>query len=81
MSRLEMSSILSAREERHCKQTGSLAVFAGTSATNMKEFAATQRCTRGEGFAVNNAHAGSRTRVTSMGGLYDAATLHAPCSD
>ena len=24
------------------------------------------------------AHAGSRTRVTSMGGLYDAATLHAP---
>ena len=24
-----------------------------------------------------NAHAGSRTRVTSMGGLYDAATLHA----
>ena len=22
------------------------------------------------------AHAGSRTRVTSMGGLYDAATLH-----
>ena len=25
-----------------------------------------------------NAHAGSRTRVTSMGGLYDAATLHAP---
>ena len=27
------------------------------------------------------AHAGSRTRVTSMGGLYDAATLHAPCLD
>mgnify|MGYP007062630612 CR=1 FL=1 len=26
---------------------------------------------------TNNAHAGSRTRVTSMGGLYDAATLHA----
>ena len=28
---------------------------------------------------INNlaAHAGSRTRVTSMGGLYDAATLHA----
>ena len=25
-----------------------------------------------------NAHAGSRTRVTSMGGLYDTATLHAP---
>ena len=25
-----------------------------------------------------NAHAGSRTRVTSMGGLYDAATLRAP---
>ena len=25
-----------------------------------------------------DAHAGSRTRVTSMGGLYDAATLHAP---
>ena len=24
------------------------------------------------------AHAGSRARVTSMGGLYDAATLHAP---
>ena len=24
-----------------------------------------------------HAHAGSRTRVTSMGGLYDAATLHA----
>ena len=29
-----------------------------------------------------NAHAGSRTRVTSMGGLYDAATLHAQmCCD
>ena len=26
---------------------------------------------------VVNAHAGSRTRVTSMGGLYDAATLRA----
>ena len=26
------------------------------------------------------AHAGSRTRVTSMGGLYDTATLHAPCN-
>ena len=26
----------------------------------------------------SNAHAGSRTRVTSMGGLYDAATLRAP---
>jgi hypothetical protein len=26
-----------------------------------------------------NAHAGRRTRVTSMEGLYDAATLHAPC--
>ena len=25
----------------------------------------------------SNAHAGSRTRVTSMGGLYDAATLRA----
>ena len=25
------------------------------------------------------AHAGSRTWVISMGGLYDAATLHAPC--
>ena len=25
-----------------------------------------------------NAHAGSRARITSMGGLYDAATLHAP---
>ena len=24
-----------------------------------------------------DAHAGSRTRVTSMGGVYDAATLHA----
>ena len=30
---------------------------------------------------ATNAHAGSRTRVTSMGGLYDAATLHAPCLD
>ena len=30
---------------------------------------------RGE---TQNAHAGSRTRVTSMGGLYDAATLRAP---
>ena len=30
------------------------------------------------GRAMRNAHAGSRTRVTSMGGLYDAATLHAP---
>ena len=28
-------------------------------------------------FTLQNAHAGSRTRVTSMGGLYDAATLHA----
>ena len=27
--------------------------------------------------ATKTAHAGSRTRVTSMGGLYDAATLHA----
>ena len=27
----------------------------------------------------SNAHAGSRTRVTSMGGLYDAATLRARC--
>ena len=26
---------------------------------------------------IENAHAGSRTRVTSMGGLYDAATLRA----
>ena len=26
-----------------------------------------------------DAQAGSRTRVTSMGGLYDTATLHAPC--
>ncbi len=26
-----------------------------------------------------HAHAGSQTRVTSMGGLYDAATLHALC--
>jgi hypothetical protein len=26
---------------------------------------------------IRNAHAESRTRVTSMGGLYDAATLHA----
>ena len=25
----------------------------------------------------DNAHAGSRARVTSMGGLYDTATLHA----
>ena len=28
-------------------------------------------------FLQSRAHAGSRTRVTSMGGLYDAATLHA----
>ena len=28
-------------------------------------------------FPTKTAHAGSRTRVTSMGGLYDAATLHA----
>jgi len=27
-----------------------------------------------------HAHAGSRTRVTSMGGLYETATLHALCS-
>ena len=26
---------------------------------------------------TDHAHAGSRARVTSMGGLYDAATLHA----
>ena len=26
---------------------------------------------------TKDAHAGSQTRVTSMGGLYDAATLHA----
>ena len=32
-------------------------------------------------FAFVNAHAGSRTRVTSMGGLYDAATLHALLND
>ena len=30
---------------------------------------------------ATNAHAGSRTRVTSMGGLYDAATLHARPKD
>ena len=29
------------------------------------------------GLCIENAHAGSRTRVTSMGGLYDAATLRA----
>ena len=29
------------------------------------------------GIARASAHAGSRARVTSMGGLYDAATLHA----
>lgn len=29
--------------------------------------------------SAGHAHAGSRTRVTSMGGLYDAATLRAPC--
>ena len=28
-----------------------------------------------------NAHARSRARVTSMGGLYDTATLHAPPRD
>ena len=31
-----------------------------------------------EGAASQNAHAGSRARVTSMGGLYDTATLRAP---
>ena len=31
--------------------------------------------------AQQYAHAGSRTRVTSMGDLYDAATLHAPLMD
>ena len=30
------------------------------------------------GVQRTHAHAGSRTRVTSMGGLYDAATLRAP---
>ena len=34
---------------------------------------------RGE--TPTNAHAGSRTRVTSMGALYDAATLHARPKD
>ena len=29
---------------------------------------------------IKYAHAGSRTRVTSMGGLYDAVTLHALCT-
>ena len=33
----------------------------------------TRKCARRQKYA----HAGSRTRVTSMGGLYDAATLHA----
>jgi hypothetical protein len=28
---------------------------------------------------AKHAHAGSRTRVTSMGGLYDTVTLHALC--
>ena len=28
----------------------------------------------------NRAHAGSRTRVTSMAGLYDTVTLHARCA-
>ena len=32
----------------------------------------------GAGQRTTHAHAGSRTRVTSMGGLYDAATLRAP---
>ena len=32
-------------------------------------------CTSGH--LARSAHAGSRTRVTSMGGLYDAATLRA----
>ena len=31
----------------------------------------------GLGDVPKHAHAGSRTRVTSMGGLYDAATLRA----
>jgi hypothetical protein len=37
-------------------------------------------CTRPHRMAVKYAHAGSRTRVTSMGGLYDAVTLHALCA-
>ena len=35
--------------------------------------------TKEESIMHHSAHAGSRTRVTSMGGLYDAATLHALC--
>jgi hypothetical protein len=36
--------------------------------------------TRGkQSWLQTNAHAGSRTRVTSMEGLYDTATLRAPC--
>ena len=35
------------------------------------------RGTCGDSKKRDNAHAGSRARVTSMGGLYDAATLRA----
>ena len=36
------------------------------------------RSAKPRGVQRTHAHAGSRTRVTSMGGLYDAATLRAP---
>ena len=39
--------------------------------------ASSRRSLWGRALCRGNAHAGSRTRVTSMGGLYDAATLHA----
>jgi hypothetical protein len=38
-----------------------------------------QRCGHMRSECKLGAHAGSRPRVTSMGGLYDAATLHAAC--
>ena len=50
-------------------------LFAYAHPTREKPFCLCQA--GGEGLRKTNAHAGSRTRVTSMGGFYDAATLHA----
>ena len=48
-------------------------LFAQIARTTIWKAISTMSCV-----ARKSAHAESRTRVTSMGGLYDTATLHAP---
>ena len=66
-------------QRKHCRaQLGG--IFRRTPASPRAEgFFGAPQLPPGEGrqALLWNAHAGSRTRVTSMGGLYDAATLRA----